>query len=65
MKSLWLMNGPPGSHSHPPPGEPRDRVTYDSGALIAAEWGERVMWARHRALLLRAETSSSAPTQVI
>jgi hypothetical protein len=28
-------------------------VTYDSGALIAAERGERLMWARHRALLLR------------
>ena len=28
-------------------------VTYDSGALIAAERGERRMWARHRALLIR------------
>lgn len=28
-------------------------VTYDSGALSAAERGERLMWARHRALLLR------------
>jgi hypothetical protein len=28
-------------------------VTYDSGALIAADRGERPMWARHRALLLR------------
>jgi hypothetical protein len=28
-------------------------ITYDSGALIAAERGERPMWARHRALLLR------------
>jgi hypothetical protein len=27
-------------------------VAYDSGALIAAERGERRMWARHRALLL-------------
>jgi hypothetical protein len=27
-------------------------VTYDSGALIAAERGERRIWARHRALLL-------------
>src|SRR5260370_38430755 len=43
------------------PGNPADtgaadRVTgvaYDSGALIAAERGERRMWARHRALLLR------------
>jgi hypothetical protein len=28
-------------------------VTYDSGALIAAERGERRIWARHRALLFR------------
>ena len=28
-------------------------VTYDSGALIAADKGERRIWARHRALLLR------------
>ena len=28
-------------------------VTYGSGALIAAERGERRMWARHRALLVR------------
>ena len=28
-------------------------VTYDSGALIAAERSERRMWARHRTLLLR------------
>ena len=28
-------------------------VTYDSGALIAAERGERPIWSRHRALLLR------------
>jgi len=27
-------------------------VTYDAGALIAAERGERRMWARHRALLV-------------
>jgi hypothetical protein len=35
---------------------PADRVTgvtYDSAALIAAERGQRRMWARHRALLLR------------
>ena len=30
-------------------------VTYDAGALIAADRGERQMWARHRALLLRRE----------
>lgn len=28
-------------------------VTYDTGALVAAERGERKMWARHRALLLQ------------
>lgn len=28
-------------------------VTYDSGALIAAERGERRMWARHMDLLLK------------
>ncbi len=26
-------------------------VTYDTGALIAADRGERRVWARHRALL--------------
>jgi hypothetical protein len=30
-------------------------VTYDTGALIAADRGERRMWARHRALLVRRE----------
>src|SRR5258708_31483328 len=30
-------------------------VTYDTGALIAADRGERRMWARHRALLLHRE----------
>ncbi|HEY7145810.1 MAG TPA: hypothetical protein VH637_16335 [Streptosporangiaceae bacterium] len=33
-------------------------VTYDTGALIAADRGERRMWARHRALLLRARCPS-------
>ena len=28
-------------------------VTYDTSALIAADRGERRMWARHRALLTR------------
>lgn len=28
-------------------------VTYDTGALVAADRGERRMWARHRALLTR------------
>jgi predicted nucleic acid-binding protein len=27
-------------------------VTYDTGALVAADGGERRMWARHRALLM-------------
>lgn len=30
-------------------------ITYDTGALIAADRGERRMWARHRALLVRRE----------
>ena len=30
-------------------------ITYDAGALIAAERGERRMWARHRALLVHRE----------
>ncbi len=30
-------------------------VTYDTGALIAADRGDRRMWARHRALLLHRE----------
>jgi hypothetical protein len=30
-------------------------ITYDAGALIAAERGERRIWARHKALLLRRE----------
>ena len=45
-----------GSPGHPARQYPAVRltgVTYDSGALIAAERGERRMWARHRALLLR------------
>ena len=45
-----------GRQGPPPVRRPADRVTgvtYDSGALIAAELGERRIWARHRALLLR------------
>lgn len=45
-----------GHQGDPVTRRPADRVsgvTYDSGALIAAERGERLMWARHRALLLR------------
>jgi hypothetical protein len=30
-------------------------VTYDTGALVAADRGERRQWARHRALLARRE----------
>ncbi len=37
-------------------------VTYDAGALVAAERGERRMWARHRALLeLRQVPTDPAP----
>jgi len=45
-----------GRQDYPAIGRPADRVTgvtYDSGALIAAERSERRIWARHRALLLR------------
>jgi hypothetical protein len=45
-----------GCPGHPGTWHPAVRVTgvtYDSGGLIAAERGERSMWARHRALLLR------------
>jgi hypothetical protein len=30
-------------------------VTYDTGALVASDRGERRMWARHRALLVTRE----------
>ena len=37
-------------------------VTYDAGALLAADRGERKMWARHRALLeLRQVPTVPAP----
>ena len=37
-------------------------VTYDAGALIAADRGDRRMWARHRALLAaRAVPTVPAP----
>ena len=37
-------------------------VTYDAGALVAAERGERRVWARHRALLsLREVPTTPAP----
>jgi hypothetical protein len=37
-------------------------VTYDTGALVAADRGERRMWARHRALLtLREVPTLPAP----
>jgi hypothetical protein len=56
-----------GRQDHPAIRRPADRVTgvtYDSGALIAAERGERVMWARHRALLLR-RVIPSVPAPVV
>ena len=37
-------------------------VTYDAGALVAADRGERRIWARHRALLsLREVPTTPAP----
>lgn len=39
-------------------------VTYDSGALIAADKGEHRMWARHRALLMR-RAVPTAPAPVV
>jgi hypothetical protein len=39
-------------------------VTYDTGALVAAERGERRMWARHRALLAR-RVVPTAPAPVV
>lgn len=39
-------------------------VTYDTGALIAADRGERRMWARHRALLNRREVPT-VPAPVV
>ena len=39
-------------------------VTYDSGALIAAERGERRMWARHGALLAN-RTVPTVPAAVV
>lgn len=39
-------------------------VTYDTGALIAADRGERRMWVRHRALLA-ARISPTVPSPVV
>jgi hypothetical protein len=39
-------------------------VTYDTGALVAADRGERRQWARHRALLARREVPT-VPTPVL
>jgi hypothetical protein len=39
-------------------------VTYDSAALVAADRGERRMWARHRALLTLREVPT-VPTPVV
>lgn len=39
-------------------------VTYDAGALIAADRGERRIWARHRALLARREVPT-VPAPVV
>lgn len=39
-------------------------VTYDAGALVAADRGERRMWARHRALLV-ARNVPTVPAPVV
>jgi len=39
-------------------------VTYDTGALVAADRGERHVWARHRALLAR-RTVPVVPAPVV
>ena len=39
-------------------------ITYDTGALIAADRGERRMWARHRTLLARREVPT-VPAPVV
>src|SRR5437764_15226384 len=39
-------------------------VTYDAAALIAADRGERRVWARHRALLARREVPTT-PAPVV
>ena len=39
-------------------------VTYDTGALVAADRGERRIWARHRALLT-ARVPPTAPAPVV
>jgi hypothetical protein len=39
-------------------------VTYDAGALIAADRGERRMWTRHRALLAHREVPT-VPSPVV
>ena len=39
-------------------------VRYDTGALVAADRGERRMWARHRALLT-ARTAPTVPAPVV
>jgi hypothetical protein len=39
-------------------------VTYDAGALVAADRGERRMWARHRALLVAREVPT-VPAPVV
>jgi hypothetical protein len=39
-------------------------VTYDTGALVAADRGERLQWARHRALLTRRDVPT-VPSPVL
>lgn len=61
--------GRPGGRAVDPLGLPRTSeclmgVTYDTGALVAADRGERRMWARHRALLIR-RVVPRAPAPVV
>jgi len=39
-------------------------ITYDAGALVAADRGERSVWARHRALLV-ARNLPTVPAPVV
>jgi hypothetical protein len=39
-------------------------ITYDTGALVAADRGQRRIWARHRALLAR-RVVPTAPAPVV
>jgi hypothetical protein len=57
-------NRPIEAHGQQNPKDSLMGVTYDTGALIAAERGERRMWARHRALLTDRDVPT-APAPVV